>query len=142
MTLYSTFFNYLYKNSKYFFYVWLLIILIISSLPQIPILRIKSTKLNVNIRLDYLVHFWEFFILAVFFVLWRLNKNSQQALHLWISYISIGLGLSLVVEIYQNLIPGRTFNIIDSLFNCLGFTAGILLIYILLKTKNPNTKNI
>lgn len=140
MKFHLTFFHYLYKNSKYFFYIWLFIIMIISSLPQIMIPEIKSTQSN--IRLDYLVHFWEFFILAIFFGLWRLNKRFKQTFHNWISYILIGWGLAFLVEIYQYLIPDRSFNIIDYIYNSIGYITGIFLVYIFLKIKNPGTRKI
>lgn len=120
--------SYINKNSKYFFIAWFFLIVVISSIPYLPIPKIRVS--NSIVRLDYIIHFLEFFILSFFFIIWRLNKKSKVKLINFFLYIVLGVCIALLNEVYQKIIPGRTFNLIDSLFNCIGFAVGILFVFL------------
>jgi len=98
-----------------------------SSIPQIPVPKIKA--FDSIIRLDYFVHFIEYFILSIFFILWRLDKKSIFKLRTFLLYIVIGLSIAFLDEFHQILIPGRTFNIIDFMLNGSGFIMGAFVMY-------------
>ena len=99
-----------------------------SSVPQIPVPKIKA--FSSIIRLDYFIHFIEYFILSIFFILWRLDKKSVFKLKTFLLYIVIGLGIAFLDEFHQILIPGRAFNIIDVIFDAFGFMIGTFVMYI------------
>jgi len=114
------------KNNKFLFVIWLLLIIIVSSIPRLPILKIKTS--GSSIRLDYLIHFLEYFILSVFFFLWRMN-NTRLKFNKILLYVAIGICFAFIDETYQILIPGRKFNMVDLLFDSFGFSVGIFLIF-------------
>lgn len=128
------FYDFIRKNSKFLFIAWLLVIITASSIPNLPIPKIKiktGDSHSSNIRLDYFIHFLEYFILSVFFVSWRMNNNSKLKFKKILLYVVLGIGFALLDEIYQKLIPGRTFNIIDCVYDSLGFAAGIFFILLI-----------
>jgi VanZ family protein len=98
-----------------------------SSIPQIPVPKIKA--FNLKVRLDYFVHFIEYFILSIFFILWRLDKKSIFKLKTFLLYIVIGLSIAFLDEFHQIFIPGRAFNIIDFMLNGSGFIIGTFVMY-------------
>ena len=104
-----------------------MLILIMSSIPQIPVPKIKA--FDSIIRLDYFFHFIEYFILSIFFILWRLDKKSIFKLRTFLLYIVIGLSIAFLDEFHQILIPGRAFNIIDFILNGFGFIMGVFVMY-------------
>jgi len=112
-----------------------------SSIPQIPIPKIKA--FDSIIRLDYFVHFIEYFILSIFFILWRLDKRSIFKLKTFLLYIVMGLSIAFLDEFHQILIPGRAFNIIDFMLNGSGLIIGALFMYgsnIQVKSKKVKVK--
>ena len=120
-------YTYIKKNSKFIFFLYFIVIIIMSSIPQIPIPKIKA--FDSRIRLDYFVHFIEYFILSIFFILWRLDNRSVFRFKTFLLYIVIGLSIAFLDEFHQILIPGRAFNIIDFMLNCSGFIIGIFVMY-------------
>ncbi len=120
-------YTYIKKNSKFIFFLYFIVIIIMSSIPQIPIPKIKA--FDSIIRLDYFVHFIEYFILSIFFILWRLDNRSVFRFKTFLLYIVIGLSIAFLDEFHQILIPGRAFNIIDIMFDAFGFIMGIFVMY-------------
>jgi len=120
-------FNFISKYSKLLFFTWLILIFIASSLPQLPTPKI-TTSVGTTIRLDYLIHFLEFLVLSVLFILWRMNRESKEIFLVWIIFGLLGIAFSFIIEIYQLIIPGRAFNIVDCYFNTLGLVTGIVLL--------------
>jgi VanZ family protein len=125
-------FNFISKYSKLLFFTWLILIFIASSLPQLPTPKIKISA-GTSFRLDYLIHFLEFFILSILFIFWMINNNPKQKLQNWIIFIAIGIGFAFMIEFYQDIIPGRKFNIVDSIYNSIGIVSGILFLYMFKK---------
>jgi VanZ family protein len=130
------------KHKRYFalgFWLWLLIILLITLLPQSH--RIINIDTNSEFRLDYTIHFLVYFSLSVLFIFWRIDqwlKISNKEL-LW--YIFSGIAICAITELLQFYIPGRTFNKTDLLFNILGVIVGIVLIKLILNKKAPRNQD-
>ncbi len=116
---------------KVFFWVWLLIILGMSSTPNLP-----DLKLNIDestIRIDYAIHFIEYFLLVSFFLIWRIKNNLNPTIIIILLTLLIGMAIGFVDEFHQKIIIGRTFNPIDMLSNFLGVIAGVAAVTLYLK---------
>jgi len=116
---------------KVFFWVWLLIILGMSSTPNLP-----DLKLNIDestIRIDYAIHFIEYFLLVSFFLIWRIQNNLNPTIIIILLTLLIGMATGFVDEFHQKIITGRTFNPIDMLSNFLGVIAGVAAVTLYLK---------
>ena len=128
------FYTFIKKNSKLFFVLWCLLLIMISSIPNVPIPKIKA--IDSSIRLDYIIHFLEYFILSLFFMFWRMDTDSGLKFKKVLLFIVLGMGFALLDEIYQKLIPGRTFNIIDFMYDSIGFSIGIFSMFLITLVKN------
>lgn len=111
------------RNSRLLFFAWLILILIASSIPGLPAPKIKTSS-GSSFRLDYLIHFLEFFILAVLFILGWMKNLSKKTIFIWIMFILLGIISAFCIEIFQWVIPGRRFNILDLYFNLMGLVFG------------------
>jgi len=104
--------------ARYLLIAWLLTIIILSSIPNIPTLKIHTAR--TEIRLDYLMHFCEYGVLTFIAFLSFSGKEFK------INYKKIGLiAVSLILfaildELHQKLIPGRSYNIKDIMSNVTG----------------------
>ena len=134
MTLYI----FIKKHSKLFFVLWCLLLIMISSIPNVPIPKIKA--LHSSIRLDYVIHFLEYFILSLFFMFWRMDTDSELKFKKILLFIVLGMSFALLDEVYQKLIPGRKFNIIDFMYDSIGFSIGIFSIFLITIVKNKPGK--
>ncbi|MBA7524191.1 hypothetical protein ES705_16328 [subsurface metagenome] len=117
--------------SKVFFWLWLLFILVISSTPNLP-----DLKLNIDesiIRIDYAIHFIEYFVLVSFFLIWRIKINLKPTIIIILLTLLIGMATGFADEFHQKIIAGRTFNPIDMLSNFLGVVAGVATVTLYLK---------
>ena len=124
---------------KIFFWLWLLFILIISSAPNLP-----DLKLNIDesiIRIDYAIHFIEYFLLVSFFLIWRINIDLNPTIIIILLTLLIGMATGFADEFHQKIIIGRTFNPIDMLSNFLGVIAGVATIILYLKIIRRKNKN-
>ena len=107
--------------AKYIAFAWLLIIIIVSSIPNIPALKIHTAR--TEIRLDYLIHFCEYGILT-FMVYLSFAGNEFRINYRKFILIALSLILFAVLdEFHQKLIPGRSFSINDILSNITGILA-------------------
>jgi VanZ family protein len=110
--------------SKFLFIAWLAVILTVSSIPSLPTLKIETEK--TTIRLDYLIHFCEYGLLAFLACL------SYTDSHLGINFKRLAIlaaGLILIAladEFHQKFIPGRTFNLKDIYSNIAGIIAALI----------------
>jgi VanZ family protein len=107
------------------------LIIIFSSLPNLPQPKITVSGAKTNIRFDYLIHFLEFFVLALLFILMSTNNKSKLKPGNIFWYTILGLAAAFLIEVSQEIIPGRAFNIIDFIYNGLGLLSGILFICLL-----------
>jgi len=116
--------KHLLKQKKLFraiFWVWALVIFILSSLPNIP-----TQKVNIwdePFRLDYLEHFGVFAILGGLFVVWKMDHSLRFNIkNNWYFIAAIFL-FAVIDEVHQIWVPGRTFNPLDFIYNMLGLVA-------------------
>jgi VanZ family protein len=115
---------YLRRFARYLLIVWLLTIIIVSSIPNIPTLKIHTAK--AEIRLDYLMHFCEYGLLAFLtFLSFAGNKFRIKYGKVLIIVVSIIL-FAILDEFHQKLIPGRSFNTKDILSNVTGILAAMI----------------
>src|SRR5512133_1784612 len=104
--------------AKYILAAWLLAIVALSSTPDLPTLKLRTS--GSEIRLDYFIHFCEYGLLAFLAYLSSVNKNLTMSLK---KYILVTLALALFAfldEYHQIFIPGRTVNIKDTTSNLAG----------------------
>lgn len=106
---------------------YLLIYLLIIFLGIVLPINNKESKINstyiFNLRFDYLIHIlifipWFYFYKTVYF---KMNKFA---------WLFIGIGLAILLELIQNLIPYRTYNYLDMLFNIAGILLSFLFIHL------------
>jgi len=109
---------YLRPFARYLLIAWLLTIIILSSIPNIPTLKIHTARKE--IRLDYLMHFTEYGILT-FITLLSFAGNEFRMSFRKIMLITASLIVfAYLDEFHQKIIPGRTYNIRDFLSNASG----------------------
>jgi VanZ family protein len=110
--------------ARYLFIVWLLTIITVSSIPSIPTLKIQTGE--TEIRLDYLMHFCEYGLLA--FLAFLTFSGSEFKIS-FKKYMMQTIGLiffAVLDEFHQKFIPGRSYNIDDILSNITGILAGLV----------------
>jgi VanZ family protein len=104
--------------------LWLVTIVIMSSIPGIPTLKLHTAK--TDIRLDYLIHFSEYGLLA-FLTYLSFVKSDFIILKTRFFMITAALVLFAVAdEFHQKLIPGRSFNVLDMASNVSGIMAACI----------------
>jgi VanZ family protein len=114
---------YLRPFARYLLIIWGLAIIIVSSIPSIPTLMIHTAK--TEIRLDYLMHFCEYGILA-FIAFLAYPGNEFKMNYRKFTLITICLiSFAILDEFHQKLIPGRSFNVKDILSNVIGIIAAL-----------------
>jgi VanZ family protein len=110
--------------ARYFLVAWIITILVVSSIPSLPTLKIHTAK--AEIRLDYLIHFCEYGSLAFLAFLTFIRKEFKVNYSRF-SLITILLAaFAILDEFHQKFIPGRSYNIIDILSNIAGIVAAVV----------------
>lgn len=121
------------------FWLWLIFIAVVSSLPNIP-----TQKINIwdePFRLDYLEHFGVFVLLMGVFVLWKSDESGFFSLKKQLIFVLGILVFAVVDELHQLWIPGRSYNPLDLIYNLLGcITALFLTRYILKRMANSKKR--
>ena len=104
------------------FIIWTLLIIFLSVMPNFnEVIKQNSYKF----RLDYLFHFFAYFAFGSIYVFWRGNRNYEiKGVELAI-LIAVTISFSILTEYVQLLIPGRTFNMVDIIYNISGVICGI-----------------
>jgi VanZ family protein len=111
--------------SAYALIIWLVTILIVSSIPSIPTLKIHTNK--GDIRLDYLIHVCEYGLLASLSYLSFAGASFKISCKK-IILITLGLILfALADEFHQKLVPGRFFSYKDLAANITGIVASCII---------------
>jgi VanZ family protein len=112
---------YLRPIARYLLIAWLLTIIIVSSITNIPTLKIHTAK--ADIRLDYLMHFCEYGVLT-FMAQLSFTGNEFKISYKKFFLITVSLILFAILdELHQKLIPGRTYNVKDIASNVTGILA-------------------
>jgi VanZ family protein len=118
--------------AKYLMIVWLLTILTVSSIPYIPTIRIHTA--NNEFRLDYLMHFCEYGLLAFLTFFSFTDDELRIGFRKGVIILFSLMLFAYLDELHQKLIPGRTYNINDILSNLSGIVAGALFTYIVFRS--------
>ena len=110
--------------ARYLLIAWLLTIIIVSSIPNIPTLKIHTAESE--IRLDYLMHFCEYGVLA--FMTFLSFAGTEFRISLKNFFIMTGSLILFAVadEFHQKLIPGRSFNTMDIMSNVTGIVVAAI----------------
>lgn len=116
----------------YMLAAWVVAIIILSSTPGIPALRLHTK--GSDIRLDYLIHFVEYGILAFLTLLSSEKKDFRFNYKKYLIVISALAVFAFADEFHQKFIPGRTFNPRDLLSNLSGIIAAVILYIYIIKT--------
>ena len=110
--------------AKYLLVAWIMAVIIVSSIPHLPTLKIHTAR--TDIRLDHLIHFCEYGIMALMAFLSFSGREFEMNYKKWI-LLTLGLILfALLDEFHQKLIPGRSFSIKDILSNVSGILAALI----------------
>ena len=110
--------------ARYILAGWIITILTVSSIPSIPTLKIHTAK--ADIRIDYLIHFCEYGLLAFMSFLSFTGKDFKTSSKK-LALITLGLiAFAFIDEIHQKFIPGRAFNINDVISDIAGIAAALL----------------
>lgn len=110
--------------ARYLLIAWILTIITLSSIPNIPTLKVHTAR--AEIRLDYLMHFCEYGILT--FIALLSFAGSEFKIN-YKKYILITWSLILFAvldELHQKLIPGRSYNMKDILSNISGILTTVI----------------
>jgi len=108
------------------FWLWLLFILANSLLPRQIDTGGSSTEI-IFLRMDYLVHFGAYFLLALLLFFWQANGQFVLFKRQFLLFLAGSFILAAGSEFLQMVIPGRSFNEYDLLSNSIGLVAGIIL---------------
>ena len=110
--------------ARYFLTVWIITIISVSSIPSIPTLKIHTAM--VDIRLDYLMHIWEYGLLAFMAYLSFTGNEFKMSYRKFILISLCLISFAILDEFHQKLIPGRSFNVSDIISNILGILAVLM----------------
>lgn len=116
------------KNYRIFTIVWALLIVAVSTIPNLPQPEFTTEK-GVSLRLDYFFHFMVYFFLGFFVAIWQTNQSAKMSTSKIIIILIAGTLFGFLDEWHQMLIPGRRYNPIDFVYNALGFAAGLTFTY-------------
>ena len=116
------------RTARYYrnlFWGWLILILGVSSLPNLNSPTIKIIG-GFEFRLDHLFHWFQYMTLAFLLISWQYRKNPHISRKIFICTLFVGSSLAIGDEYHQLLIPGRTFTYADMVSNVAGVLSGVL----------------
>jgi VanZ family protein len=125
--------------ARYLLIAWLLTIIIVSSIPNIPTLKIHTTR--AVIRLDYLMHFCEYGILTFMAYLSFAGNEFRIGYRKFILIAASLIVFAVLDEFHQKLIPGRSFNVKDIMSNITGILAVTIFILVVFRSVRNKLKN-
>ena len=96
------------RFAKYFLVIWIVTILILSSIPSLPTLKIHTSKSE--IRLDYIIHLFEYGILGFLAFLTFSGGEYRPGKRNYLFITSSLFLFAFFDEFHQKFIPGRAFN--------------------------------
>lgn len=110
--------------ARYLLIAWAITIIVVSSTPNIPTLKINFSK--GEIRLDYLIHFLEYGALTGLSFLTFTGAEFRMGAGKALKLTAILCLFAILDEYHQKLIPGRSFNYVDILSNLTGIITGVM----------------
>lgn len=111
------------------FVIWTLLLILLSVWPYTDTTVQQDLS---DFRWDYLEHFAFYFILTFLYILWRRDLNYSIRTAELVLFFVAGFIFCWLTEYIQIFIPGRSFNIMDMIYNIAGIFLGILICYYLI----------
>ena len=116
------------------FIIYACLVITLSSIPNIP-----TPELPDKISPDKIAHFTQYFIFAFLYFKFRESRGGYKK-DILIELFFLGILISILNELYQICIPGRTFSWWDTLANLFGFLSWIGL-YLIKNKRGKNENN-
>jgi len=110
--------------SGYFLVAWILFIVVFSSIPSLPVIKIHTSKSE--IRLDYLIHLAEYGLLGFLTFTTFAGEDFRPGIKRLIFLTVLLILFAFLDEFHQKFIPGRTFNIKDLYSNVSGIMLSLV----------------
>jgi VanZ family protein len=104
--------------------LWIAFIFVMSSIPDLP-----GEYRDLPTHSDKVVHFIEYFILAILLYRGLGNDGTGRMNMLLITLILIGVGIAGLDELYQSIVPRRDSSIADLASDIGGIAAGALVVF-------------
>jgi VanZ family protein len=124
--------------AKYLLIIWALAILIVSSTPDIPTLKIHTAKSE--FRLDYLIHTIEYGVLTFLTFLTFAGGDFLKGIKRKQLITVCLIVFAFADEFHQKFVPGRTYNLIDFLSNVIGIALAVAVALILFQQIRKHKK--
>jgi VanZ family protein len=121
----------LHPVARYLLIAWGLTIIILSSIPNIPTLKIHTAK--AEFRLDYLIHFCEYGVLTFVAFLSFAGEEFKIRFRKFMVITAFLVTFAALDELHQKLIPGRTCSVKDMASDVTGILAAIVFTVILFR---------
>jgi VanZ family protein len=118
--------------ARYLLIAWVVTIIILSSLPNIPTLKIHTAR--AEFRLDYLMHFCEYGVLTFVTFLSFAGEEFKIRFRKFIIITVLLILFAALDELHQKLIPGRTCSINDVASDVTGVLAAIIFTLIIFRS--------
>lgn len=122
----------IFKRSPHFYRNWfwicLVLILTVSSIPRIPDPTLEFDSIHFEFRTDYFFHFLQYAILISLFMFWQIQQKEISK-GIIVFALLLGLLLGIADELHQIYIPSRRFNPVDMTYNCIGVITGVTFSY-------------
>ncbi|HPT21366.1 MAG TPA: VanZ family protein [Bacteroidales bacterium] len=109
--------------ARYVLIAWIITMITVSSIPSLPTLKIHTERCD--IRLDYLIHFCEYGLLAFITYLSFTGKEFKMNMKKYLSLTIALIAFAVLDEYHQKLIPGRSFNVKDIQSNIIGIITAL-----------------
>ena len=116
-----------------FGFIWLIIIFLLGLTPGESM---PETNLWDMLSFDKLAHFAIFAILTVLWIIGLTKQYAYMSLRFNAEKVAVigSIAVSLLLELFQAFIPGRSFEYYDMLANTLGVFLGLGSFYLVYKT--------
>ena len=111
------------KIAHVLFWILFVTIIIASIFPQFT--PSQSWSGSALISSGYLYHFLAYFLLALSFSIYKMPCKDRFCAYLFTAIF--GIMVSTYLELFQIILPYRTFNPLDMLGNFMGFITGMFL---------------
>lgn len=100
------------------FYLWLCLILVVSSIPEI------GSNKDIPLGTDKIAHLTEYLVLGILFILMKKSRNKPITR---VDYCLLAFPIPFLEELHQIWIPGRQFSVWDYIADWSGITLAFLI---------------
>ena len=122
--LYSYFISRSARYYRNFFWIWISLVIMVSSIPNL-----NTPKISISgwtFRTDHLLHWLQYLALSFLMVSWQFKKLPFSLKKILVYTLAIGILIAVGDEYHQLLIPGRSFTYADMLSNTIGVITGVI----------------